>query len=307
MQYLPIFMDIKNKPILVVGGGEVASRKVDLLLSAQASVTVISPVFNTTLQRYGADNKVTLIHDYYDAKYLTNYVMTWVTTDNLTVNKQVWADCDSRNILVNVADQQDLCQFITPSIIDRSPLQIAISSGGNSPVLIRYIREKLEAVLPASLGTLGDFSGTQRDVVQTKFTTLTERRRFWERFFSSDALDVADDPIQLEASFTRQLNTPLDSAAGDIYLISPVEEADLLTLRSLRFMQQSDVIIYADDVSMDLIELCRRDAERLPLAKALHVEHARERKIQGERVCIIVNSAQEYQQLKMTLTDAKCV
>ena len=193
MQYLPIFMDVKNKPVLVVGGGEVASRKVDLLLSAKAKVTVVSPQFSDMLTRYADTGKITQIIDGYDNKYLADSVMVWVTTDNGELNKQIWQECNERRILVNVADQQELCEFITPSIIDRSPLQIAISSGGRSPVLIRYLREKLEAVLPTSLGTIGEFAGEQREAVQDKFATVTERRRFWERFFSSDALDVADD------------------------------------------------------------------------------------------------------------------
>lgn len=297
MQYLPIFMDVKNKPVLVVGGGEVASRKVDLLLSAKAKVTVVSPQFSDMLTRYAEAGKIAQVIDGYDSKYLADSVMVWVTTDNGELNKQIWQECNERRILVNVADQQELCEFITPSIIDRSPLQIAISSGGRSPVLIRYLREKLEAVLPTSLGTIGEFAGEQREAVQDKFATVTERRRFWERFFSSDALEVAGDASELARNFESQLNTPVGDLSGDIYLIKPAAESDLLSLRSLRFMQQSDVIIYGDDVSMDLVELCRRDADRLPSEKAAHQQDALSRCKQGDRVCILTADQALYDSL----------
>jgi len=307
MQYLPIFMDVKNKPVLVIGGGEVASRKVDLLLSAQAKVTVISPQFSAMLTRYAEAGKIIQIIDGYDSEYLTDFVMVWVTTDNGELNRQIWQDCNDRRILVNVADQQELCEFITPSIIDRSPLQIAISSGGRSPVLIRYLREKLEAVLPVSLGAIGEFAGEQREVVQNKFATVTERRRFWERFFSSDALDVTDNAAKLKANFNAQLATPVGDLSGDVYLIKPAAESDLLSLRSLRFMQQSDVIIYADDVSMELVELCRRDADRLPVAKADHALQAILRCKQGDRVCILTADKKLYNNLLTEVADIKAI
>jgi len=295
MQYLPIFMDIKNKNVLVVGGGEVASRKVDLLLSASAKVTVLSPRLNETLERYRDDAKITAIIDGYNSDYLGDYVMVWVTTDDTLLNKQVWQDCCERNLLVNVADQQELCEFITPSIIDRSPLQIAISSGGASPVLIRYLREKLEALLPETLGLLGAFAGQQRGRVQQQFSTVTERRRFWERFFTSTAVTSATDTQQLQTEFDLLINTPNTDVGGDIYIIQLPDEVDLLRLRALRLMQQSDVILYAEhshDHMDDFIELCRRDAERHPIQNADFVVQAQTRQQQGERVCLLVNNAQ---------------
>lgn len=295
MQYLPIFMDVNEKNVLVVGGGEVASRKVDLLLSAGAKVTVLSPCLNDTLQRYRDDAKITAIIDGYNRDYLGHYVMVWVTTDNTSLNKQVWQDCCELNLLVNVADQQELCEFITPSIIDRSPLQIAISSGGASPVLIRYLREKLEALLPETLGMLGEFAGLQRGRVQQQFSTVTERRRFWERFFTSTAVTNATDTQQLATEFDLLLNTPNTDVSGDIYIIQLPDEVDLLRLRALRLMQQSDVILYADGSHVhiaDFIELCRRDAERHPILATDFAVQAELRKQQGERVCLLVDNVQ---------------
>ncbi|PKH04917.1 bifunctional precorrin-2 dehydrogenase/sirohydrochlorin ferrochelatase [Moritella sp. Urea-trap-13] len=308
MQYLPIFMDVDDKNVLVVGGGEVASRKVDLLLSAGAKVTVLSPRLNDTLQRYRDAAKITAIIDGYNSNYLddglSRYVMVWVTTDNTALNKQVWQDCCERNLLVNVADQQELCEFITPSIIDRSPLQIAISSGGTAPVLIRYLREKLEALLPETLGLLGAFSGEQRDRVKQQFSSVTERRRFWERFFSSKAVALATDKVQLQQEFDLQLATPEGDVDGDVYLIQLPDETDLLRLRALRLMQQADVILYvADghDSMADFIELCRRDAERYPILSADFATQAQTRQQQGERVCLLINDSAQFNTLTNTL------
>ncbi|QUM79256.1 MULTISPECIES: bifunctional precorrin-2 dehydrogenase/sirohydrochlorin ferrochelatase [unclassified Moritella] len=304
MQYLPIFMDVNNKNVLVVGGGEVASRKVDLLLSAGAKVTVLSPRLNDTLQRYRDNAKITVIIDGYNCNYLLDYVMVWVTTDDTLLNKQVWQDCCERNLLVNVADQPELCEFITPSIIDRSPLQIAISSGGTSPVLIRYLREKLEALLPETLGQLGTFAGEQRERVKQQFSSVTERRRFWERFFSSKAVTLATDTVQLQQEFDLQLNTPNTDVDGDIYLIQLPDETDLLRLRALRLMQQADVILYdedSDDHIADFVELCRRDAERYPVLSDDFVVQAQVRKQQGERVCLLINNNTQFDLLTTEL------
>lgn len=308
MQYLPIFMDINDKHVLVVGGGEVASRKVDLLLSAGAKVTVLSPRLNDTLQRYCDSAKITVIIDGYNADYLDDcadsYVMVWVTTDNIALNKQVWQDCCQRNLLVNVADQPELCEFITPSIIDRSPLQIAISSGGASPVLIRYLREKLEALLPETLGQLGRFAGEQRDRVKQQFNSVTERRRFWERFFSSQAVALATDKVQLQQEFERQLSTSNSNIDGDIYLIQLPDATDLLRLRALRLMQQADVILYVNDgdqVIDSFVELCRRDAERYPILSADFATQAQTRQQQGERVCLLINDRAQFETLTNTL------
>ncbi len=303
MQYLPIFMDVNNKNVLVVGGGEVASRKVDLLLSAGAKVTVLSPRLNDTLQRYRDDAKITVVIDGYNRDYLGDYVMVWVTTDDTLLNKQVWQDCCERNLLVNVADQPELCEFITPSIIDRSPLQIAISSGGASPVLIRYLREKLEALLPETLGLLGSFAGEQRERVQQKFGSVTERRRFWERFFTSKAVELATDNTKLQSEFDRQLSTPNTDVGGDIYLIQLPDEIDLLRLRALRLMQQADVILYVegDDNIADFVELCRRDAERYPVLSDDFAVQVQARKQQGERVCLLINNNEQFNLLTTEL------
>ena len=297
MQYLPVFMDVNSKPALVVGGGEVASRKVDLLLSVNANVTVLSPTLNTTLQRYADSGRINIIFACYDVSYLSDYLMVWVTTDNSILNQQIWQDCQSRQLLVNVADQPHLCAFITPSIIDRSPLQIAISSAGTSPVLIRYIREKLEALLPISLGLLADFSGRQRETVKQRFSCGTERRRFWERFFSSDALALTKDSAQLQAEFDRQLSANITTAQGDIYLLHMPVDSELLTLKALRLMQQSDVIVYGDDIAADFIDLCRRDAERRPCEYKQQAEIAIARRAQGERVCLLVAGDEAFNSL----------
>lgn len=308
MQFLPIFMDLKDQNVLVVGGGEVASRKVDLLLSALARVCVVSPRFNDTLERYVEDKKITVIRDHYRDSYLTDCMMVWVTTDDGQLNQLVWQDCQQRSLLVNVADQPALCSFITPSIIDRSPIQIAISSGGTSPVLIRYLREKLESLLPMSLGTLAAFAGEKRAQVKQQYATVTERRRFWEGFFSSSVTEFADDKARLEQAFTAQLSaTPGSEPAGDIYLVNLPADPELLTLKALRFMQQSDVILFAESTDEAFIELCRRDAERLPAPVTEQANRALQRRAAGERVCILAGSDTSLTLLQSQLSDAMII
>ncbi len=303
MQFLPIFMDLKDQNVLVVGGGEVASRKVDLLLSAHARVCVVSPRLNDTLERYVEDKKITVIRDHYQDSYLTDCMMVWVTTDDSELNRLVWQDCQQRSLLVNVADHPELCSFITPSIIDRSPIQIAISSGGTSPVLIRYLREKLEALLPMSLGSLAAFAGEKRSSVKQKFTTVTERRRFWEGFFSSSVTEFADDEAQLEQAFTAQLNAALGSdLTGDIYLVNLPADPELLTLKALRFMQQSDLILFTESTDTAFIELCRRDAERSPATVTEQINIAQQRRAAGERVCILAGDDAKLSQLQSQLS-----
>ncbi|MCG6507725.1 bifunctional precorrin-2 dehydrogenase/sirohydrochlorin ferrochelatase, partial [Vibrio parahaemolyticus] len=154
-RYFPLFLDLTNKPVLVVGGGEVACRKIDALLRAGAKVTIVSPQIASTLQSLVDDGKCQWIQNFYTSQILTKeYLQVWATTDNPDLNHQVHKDAKNMGILVNVVDDQPYCDFITPSMIERGRVQLAISSGGASPVLIRNVRETLEAVLPQNLGLL---------------------------------------------------------------------------------------------------------------------------------------------------------
>ncbi|GAB7126772.1 siroheme synthase CysG [Silvimonas sp. JCM 19000] len=273
MDTFPLFLNLQKQHALVVGGGEVALRKCRLLLSAGATVQVVAPTLVAELAQWAADGQVTwLARDYQTADVIGQRVVI-AATDDTPVNEQVFTDCEARGILVNVVDNPALCRFIVPALIDRSPLQIAISTGGRAPVLARLIRTRLEALLPQGYGTLARLAGDLRDAVKARFgDNERARRRFWQSALEGPAAEqaLAGD---VEAALA-QLQTQLASAdegelnRGAVYLVGAGPgNPDLLTFRALRLMQQADVVLYDNLVSPAIVELVRRDAERIYVGK----------------------------------------
>ncbi|MCW8935441.1 MAG: siroheme synthase CysG [Gammaproteobacteria bacterium] len=273
MDFLPIFFDIKQKPCLVIGGGEVAARKVSLLLKAQSAVTVVSPELSHELAGWHEEGKFTHIaRDFEDAD-IEKPVLVIAATDNHDVNKRVSELAQRRGIPVNVVDDPALCSFITPSIVDRSPVQIAISTGGASPVLARMIRTKLEGCIPAAYGRLGALVSDFREKVKAKFTNVDQRRAFWESILESTVADRVYSGHENEAA--EELQKAIDAAdpnpkyQGEVYLVGAGPgDPDLLTFRALRLMQSCDVMVYDRLVSPAIRELVRRDAELIYVGKA---------------------------------------
>jgi uroporphyrin-III C-methyltransferase/precorrin-2 dehydrogenase/sirohydrochlorin ferrochelatase len=272
MQYFPIFLDTTDLTCLVVGGGEVAARKVELLLKTSAHITVVAPWVCDTVQRFATQEKIQLILRPYSESDLSNKQMVFVATDNSELNAQIHDHARAQKILVNVVDNTPLCQFITPSIVDRSPIIIAISSGGVAPVLLRYLRQKLESVIPQKISLLGQFSEKFRDSVKKRFKSVTERRYFWEDVLDGDiAENVLQGNEQLaEQKFLDKLNAQdASKTAGEVYLVGAGPgDPDLLTFRALRLMQKADVVVYDRLVSQEILELVRRDAEKIYVGKA---------------------------------------
>ena len=198
MDFLPILLDIRAQPCLVVGGGVIAARKTALLLRAGGQVTVLSPTLDAAFDGYLAAGKVAHRTAAFSADEVTAYAVVIAATNDDAVNRAVAAAAKARHIPVNVVDQPALCSFIMPSIIDRSPLIVAVSSGGASPVLARLLRARLETMIPASYGRLAALVGSFRDQVKARFTPA-ERRRFWER--------VLQGPIA-ELVFSGTIRTP---------------------------------------------------------------------------------------------------
>ena len=179
MNYLPIFVDLNNRPVLVVGGGHVALRKIDLLLKAQAKVKIVAEKLNPELQQLTAQQRIEWIAQTFSADQLQQVYLVIAATNDSELNYQVFLAAQEQHRLVNVVDDQPHCSYIFPSIIDRSPVQIAISSGGTAPVLARLLREKLEALLPQNLALMAQISGRWREKVKAKYSQLSQRRRFW--------------------------------------------------------------------------------------------------------------------------------
>lgn len=272
MQYFPIFLDTTDINCLVVGGGEVAARKVELLLKTSADITVVAPWVCDTLLKFAKQEKIQLIVRPYNESDLSDKQMVFVATDNSELNIQVHDQARAQKILVNVVDNTPLCQFITPSIIDRSPIIIAMSSGGVAPVLLRYLRQKLESVIPQKISLLGQFSEKFRESVKKRFKSVTERRYFWEDVLDGDiAENVLQGNQQLaERKFLEKLDSKQASkTVGEVYLVGAGPgDPDLLTFRALRLMQKADVVVYDRLVSPEILELVRRDAEKIYVGKA---------------------------------------
>ncbi|GLT17983.1 ferrochelatase [Vibrio zhanjiangensis] len=262
MQYFPLFMNLRNRPILVVGGGEVACRKVDSLIRAGANVSIVSPKIDTYLQNLVERNECQWIQNFYSKELLDRkYLQVWATTDNPDLNHRVHADAKALGILVNVVDDQPYCDFITPSMINRGRIQIAISSGGASPVLIRNIREQLEANLAFNLSILADFGLSKRNDIKQRFPSIDERRKFWEAFFSCPNVQNANERSQLEVEYSKVLNQDVESV-GIVTWIDFGPDVELLPIKALRLMQQAELVLFDPKCPYEFVDLCRRDAER---------------------------------------------
>jgi uroporphyrin-III C-methyltransferase/precorrin-2 dehydrogenase/sirohydrochlorin ferrochelatase len=190
MQALPIFFNIQNRPCVVIGGGDVATRKVSMLLKANAAITLYSPEICHELKAMADDGKIVYVNAHFSPSQLSGACMVIAATDDETVNMSVSEAAKAQNIPVNVVDAPALCTFTMGSIIDRSPIVIAISSEGNAPVLARYIRAKIETMLPAAYGRIADIAGEFRDAVKAKFTTTQARRIFGKAYCKDLSLSV---------------------------------------------------------------------------------------------------------------------
>ncbi|MDM7485182.1 bifunctional precorrin-2 dehydrogenase/sirohydrochlorin ferrochelatase [Vibrio metschnikovii] len=296
MRYFPVFLDLSNKAVLVVGGGEVACRKIEALMRAGAHITVVSPHITPQLQAWVEQDRCQWIQNFYSSKFISaDYVQVWATTDNPDLNHQVFRDAKSVGVLVNAVDDQPYCDFITPSMIERGRIQLAISSGGASPVLIRNIRETLESVLPQNLALLADFGASKRNSIKDHLTTVDQRRKFWELFFAQTAVKNATSREALEKQYCAALEQPMDER-GEVTWIECGRDVELLSLKALRYMQQAELVLFCDSCDHEFVNLCRRDAEREPFSHPGQLsERLASAKQAQQRVVILIPSArQEY-------------
>jgi uroporphyrin-III C-methyltransferase/precorrin-2 dehydrogenase/sirohydrochlorin ferrochelatase len=272
MHALPIFMNITNRRCVVIGGGEVASRKVIMLLKANAAITLYSPEVCPALQVLSEAKTITHIKDNFEPSQLTDACLVIAATDVDEVNTAVSIAAKAQNIPVNVVDSPALCTFTMASIVERSPIVIAISSEGNAPVLARYLRTKIETMLPAGYGRIASIAGEFRDKVKAKYTTSQARRIFWEGVLQGPIVERILSGQ--EAAARNSLNELLSNKSpashnGEVYLVGGGPgDPDLLTFRALRLMQQCDVCVYDKLVSPEVLELVRRDAELIYVGKS---------------------------------------
>lgn len=269
MDYLPLFADLKQRPVLIVGGGEVAARKIELLHRAGAQVWVVAQTLSSELEQQYQDGRIHWLAQDFLPEQLDNVFLVIAATNDTVLNAAVFAAADQRCILANVVDDQPLCSFIFPSIVDRSPLVVAISSSGQAPVLARILREKLEALLPTRLSDMAAIAGRWRGRVKQHMTSMGERRRFWEHAFSGRFASLISRGQLTEAENELQLSLEgQHRALGEVALVGAGPgDAGLLTLRGLQVMQQADVVLYDHLVSPEVLDLVRRDAERICVGK----------------------------------------
>jgi len=275
MEYFPLFLKLADQPVVVVGGGVVAARKIDLLRRAGARVTVVSPEIAAAVRLLVEKGDVTLIGEEFKPEHLDGMRLAVAATNRQSVNAWVAHQAEARNIPINVVDDRELSRFIMPAIVDRSPVIVAVGSSGDAPVLTRRLREKLEALLPSRLGALAKFAGTLRDQVKRRVSDGGARRKFWERFFDGDiAADVLAGREQqaqaaIDDALTTVANNRNNDARGEVALVGAGPgDPGLLTLRALRVLQNADVVLYDRLVSQAVLDLARRDAEFVSVGKA---------------------------------------
>ncbi len=272
MQALPIFFNIHQRRCVVIGGGDVAMRKVSMLLKASADVHLYAPTLCHELQALKAQAKIHYTPAAFAPAQLNGACLVIAATDDEAVNEAVSIAAKAQNIPVNVVDAPALCSFTMGSIIDRSPVVIAISSEGNAPVLARYIRAKIETMLPATYGRIADIAGEFRDQVKAKFSTTQARRIFWEGVLQGPMVErVLSGQEQAAREWLQNAldNSDTNANKGEVFLVGGGPgDPDLLTFRALRLMQQCDVCVYDKLVSPEVMELVRRDAELIYVGKA---------------------------------------
>ena len=272
MQALPIFMNISQRLCVVIGAGEVAARKVTMLLRAQASVTVYAPEICPTLADLVEAGRIRYQQARFADQQLSGACLVIAATNDLQVNTAVSLAAKANNIPVNVVDAPALCTFTMASIVERSPIVIAISSEGNAPVLARYLRSKIETMLPAGYGRIAAIAGEFRDKVKSKYATSQARRIFWEGVLQGPIVEriLAGQEAAARKGLDQLLTDDTASQQhGEVYLVGGGPgDPDLLTFRALRLMQQCDVCVYDKLVSPEVLDLVRRDAELIYVGKS---------------------------------------
>lgn len=270
MDYFPLFCKLENRDCLLVGGGEVAERKARLLLDAGARVTVNAKAFNQQFICWQEQQQLTLVSGDFSVALLDNKWLVIAATNDASINQRVSTEAEKRHIFCNVVDSPKEASFIMPSIVDRSPIMVAVSSEGHAPVLARLLREKLEAILPQHLGKLADYAGYLRQKVKQKYQTMIERRRFWEKLFTHDRLAQAlanHDSDQVERLTHELFDTELEHRGEVVLVGAGPGDPGLLTLKGLQQIQQADIIVYDRLVSDEIMALTRRDAQRVFVGK----------------------------------------
>jgi uroporphyrin-III C-methyltransferase/precorrin-2 dehydrogenase/sirohydrochlorin ferrochelatase len=267
MDFLPVFHNVKGKLCLVVGGGEVAHRKAAVLLEAGAKIRVVAPEL---AENFAELPGIEYIAARFAPEHVDGAMLVIAATNDRSVNQHVSELAQARNVPVNVVDAPELCSFIMPAILDRSPMMVAFSSGGASPVLTRMLRGKLETMIPQNYSRLATFAERFREQVKQRIANPAKRRIFWEKVFEGIVAEkiLTGDEAGAEKMLRKMLADEDNIQRGEVYLVGAGPgDPDLLTFRALRLMQKADVVVYDNLVAKPIVEMTRRDAQRIYVGK----------------------------------------
>ncbi len=289
MEYLPLFHQLREQPVLLVGGGEVALRKARLLAQAGARLRVVTLKLHPELEKLLEQTGGVYQLRGWQAGDCQGHVLVVAATENSMLNAEVAAEAKALHVPVNVVDTPELCSVIFPAIVDRSPLVVAVSSGGHAPVLARLVRAKIETVLPAAYGKLARLAQKYRQAVKKRFGDLQQRRVFWEETLQGPIAEqvFAGNFGQAEQMLQDKLAGEAAQVTGEVYLVGAGPgDPDLLTFKALRLMQQADVVLYDRLVASEIVDMCRRDADRIYVGKAASNHSLSQEKINQKLVAL---------------------
>ena len=288
MKYFPLFVDLKDKPVLVVGAGQVARRKISLLLKTKVRLLVVAKHACEAVTAWHKEGKLQYVKDQFRPRYLAGQWLVFAATNDHAVHQVIRRRTIAKQILLNVVDDKALSQCIMPAIVDRDPLQIAISTGGEAPVLARVLRAALEVRLPSALGNLAKRMGRWRSTVKRKLPRPEQRRRFWERVLVSSVPEhiVQMRQAEADAELLRLLNDDrVRVGKGSVSLVGAGPgDPELLTLKALHKLQAADMVFYDSLVSDAVMALVRRDAELVYVGKQPEAHSCEQEAIQTQLV-----------------------
>lgn len=269
MKRFPLFVTLDQLPVLVVGGGEIAERKIKLILKANANIHVLAKEFSQPVDELIRIHKLKKIQSELNiANLCESYSLIIAATNSTKTNKDLYRYAQKHHILINVVDEPALCTCTFGSIVERGDLVVAISSGGNAPVYARQLREKIESILPQSTKFLIEFSGSMREKVANTFKQFNKRRVLWETFYEHLSTYKNLDFNQQKSFFKKLLNQHKKLQTGEVFLVGAGPgDPELLTIRALHLLQKADICIYDNLVSKEILELVRRDAHMIYAGK----------------------------------------
>jgi len=270
MSFLPVFFGLEHKSVLIIGGGTIALAKLETIFEYTDNIAVISDNFDRELLDFTKENNINIITDKYDKKYLSNSDLIIATTNDSNLNKQISQDGRNLQKIVNIVDNADISDFIFGSIVKRNDLNIAIGSGGLSPVLTRIIKQKIEKILPENIHDLNDFIRENRQKVKNKLTNIQSRRLFWQEFLEGNISQevLNGNFIKAQDLFNQKLFNKSNEVESALYLIGAgAGDPELLTLKAVKLLSKADVVLYDRLVADPILDYARKDALKINVGK----------------------------------------